>query len=512
MTTETRIQKNDYLPGFNGRSYEFCNYVDAKNWIGGEWRHAIPMSGEPSTIPVYNPRHGKVMGNVSLSSPADIDAAVAAAKAAYAGWRATPIKERVQVLYRLKALMERDAEEVAWLLSHENGKVYEQAVGSLNKGIECVEMGCALANMATGQYLEVSRGITCRSIFEPIGVCAGIVPFNFSMMVPLWMLPQALVAGNTFVLKPSEQVPYGTMKLAMLLHEAGLPPGVFNIVNGMAPVVEAICDHPDIKAVGFVGSTKVANLVYKRSTKAGKRALCLGGAKNHMIVVPDADPSLTAETLVAGAFGNSGQRCMAATVMVAVGDVQHIIDLLAEQTRVFKVGRDHGAIINPQSVERIRSYIDEAERMGATVLVDGRKAKVQGCRDGFWIGATLLDGVTKEMTAYREEIFGPVFSIVHVDTLDEALELENSHPYGNGAGIFTTNGGIARYVVDRLEAGMCGVNIGVPVPREPFSFAGWNMSKFGHGDMTGEDGFRFWTRPKKVTTRWSMAEDATWMS
>jgi malonate-semialdehyde dehydrogenase (acetylating)/methylmalonate-semialdehyde dehydrogenase len=319
------------------------------------------------------------------------------------------------------------------------------------------------------------------------------------------------VTGNTFVLKPSEQVPYGSMKLALLLKEAGLPDGVLNIVNGRKDTVEAICDHKDIKAVAFVGSTRVAKLVYERASKTTKKVLCLGGAKNHLLVVPDADTELTADTVVASSYGCAGQRCMAASVMVAVGDVQHIIDRMVEKTEAIELGEGMGAIINPQSMERITNYIAQAEKLGAKVLVDGRGASVAG-QPGSWVGPTILDNVSPDMPAGCEEIFGPVLSIVHVDTLDQALAVENDNAYGNASAIFTTNGGVARYAIDRMEAGMCGVNIGVPVPREPFAFGGWNDSKFGHGDISGMDGFRFWTRPRKVTSRWATANDATWMS
>ncbi len=492
---------------FAARSYGFQPYVDCLNWIGGE---LVPAESG-ATIPVTNPRHGKVLGQVADSSGADVARAVAAASAAFDGWRETPFKERAQVLYRLKQLMERDVEELTWLLSHENGKTYAQAKGSVLKGIECVEYGCSLPNMAAGEQIDVSRGINCQVTFEPLGVCAGIVPFNFPTMVPLWMLPQALVAGNTFVLKPSEQVPFGAMKLALLLKEAGLPDGVLNIVNGRKDTVEGITDHPDIKAVGFVGSTKVAKIVYERSAKTGKRALCLGGAKNHLLVVPDADTELTAETIVASSYGCAGQRCMAAAIMVAVGDVQHIIDSIVERASAIELGQGIGAIINPEAAARITNFIDTAEAAGAKVLVDGRGASLAGA-PGHWVGPTVIDQVTPEMPAGCDEIFGPVLSIIRVDTIDEGIAIENANPYGNASSVFTTNGAVARYVMERVSAGMCGVNIGVPVPREPFAFGGWNDSKFGHGDMTGQDGFRFWTRPRKITARWEMAKDATWMS
>ncbi len=492
---------------FAARSYDFVPYVECRNWIGGEWCAAA--GGEE--LEVINPRHGRAMGRVVVSGAEDVERAVAAARAAFPGWRATPLKDRAQVLYRLKQLMERDLEELTWLLSHENGKVYGQARGSVLKGIECVEYGASLPNIAQGTQLDVSRGINCEVTYEPLGVCAGIVPFNFPTMVPLWMLPQALVSGNTFVLKPSEQVPYGAMKLATLFAEAGLPAGVLNVVNGTRAAVEALVDHEEIRAVAFVGSTRVARLVYARGAKQGKRLLCLGGAKNHLIVAPDADPELTAETVVASSYGCAGQRCMAASVMLAVGDVQGIIDRMVARTQAMELGGDMGAIINPAAVERIVGYIDAAERAGAKVLVDGRGARVAGA-PGYWVGPTILDHVTPEMPAACEEIFGPVLSIVRTPSIDDAIAIENSNPYGNAAAIFTTSGAVARYVIERVSAGMCGVNIGVPVPREPFSFGGWNQSKFGHGDVTGYDGFRFWTRPRKVTSRWEIAKDATWMS
>ncbi len=495
------------IPTFEGRSYDFVPFIDAKNWIGGEWCDA--QSGQ--TMAIENPRHGKVMGQVVVSGAADVAAAVESAKAAFPGWRDTPLKERVQVLYRLKGLMERDVEELSWLLSHENGKTISEATASVVKGIECVEMGCSLPNMVAGGQLDVSRGVNCEITHVPLGVVAGIVPFNFPTMVPLWMLPQALVAGNTFVLKPSELVPYGSLKLAALLEEAGLPAGVLNIVNGTREAVEGVADHPDIEAVGFVGSTRVARIVYERAAKSGKRVLCLGGAKNPNIVVPDADTSFTAQSVVASAFGCAGQRCMAASLMIAVGDVDDIIGQMAERAGAMTLGEDMGSIIHGDAAERIRGYIDAAEASGAKVLVDGRDAKVDGA-GGHWIGPTILDQVKPEMPAANDEIFGPVLSIIRVDTLDEAIALENELPYGNAASIFTTSGAVAQYAAQRFEAGMCGVNIGVPVPREPFSFGGWNHSKFGHGDMTGVDGYRFWTRPRKVTTKWAPQSDTNWMN
>jgi len=494
-------------PVFPARSYDFTPYVDLQNWIGGEWTRAA--SGK--TFGVDNPRHGQVIGQAPDSDQQDVDAAVAAAKSAFPMWRATPMKERVQVLYRLKQLMEANADELIWLLSHENGKLFGEAKGSFEKGLECVEMGIAIPNMGAGELMDVSRGVSCSVSHEPLGVVAGIVPFNFPTMVPLWMMPQALVAGNTFVLKPSEKVPYGAMKLAYMLKAAGLPDGVFNIVNGGKATVEGICEHPDVKAIGFVGSTKIAKLVYERGAATGKRVLALGGAKNHLVLVDDADFDLATSNIPASAFGCAGQRCMAASTLVVVGDnCQRYIDRMAEIARGITLGKDLGPVIDKASVERVNRYIAQAEEMGAKVVVDGR-GKTGPTPGGYWMGPTILDYVTPEMPAGCEEIFGPVLSIIRAPTLDDALRIENKNPYGNAAAIFTSNGGTARYAIERFNAGMCGVNIGVPVPREPFSFGGWNNSLFGHGDLTGFDGYRFWTRPRKVTTKWAAQGDMTWM-
>jgi len=492
-------------PRFAPNGYEFSAYVDAKNWVGGEWVDA--QSG--ATFAVDNPRHGQIIGHAPDSGPDDIGAAVAAAKAAFPAWRATPIKERVQVLFRLKRIMEDNIEELSWLVSHENGKTFPESKAEVEKGIECVEYGIACANLPA-QTMDVSRGVACHVSHEPLGVVAGIVPFNFPTMVPLWMMPQALVAGNAFVLKPSEKVPYGAYKLAHMLKAAGLPDGVFNIVNGGKPTVEAICDHPDIKAIGFVGSTRIAKLVYERGAASGKRVLALGGAKNHLLLMGDADFDLATSNIPASAFGCAGQRCMAASTLVAIGDdVQRFIDRIAAVTKGLQLGRDIGPVIDAAAVERIERMITQAEQMGAKVIVDGRGHKGPG--GGNWVGPTIMDYVTPEMPAGCDEIFGPTLSIIRAKTLDEALHIENRNPYGNAASIFTSDGGTARYAVERFQAGMCGVNIGVPVPREPFSFAGWNQSAFGHGDMTGYDGFRFWTRARKVTTKWAKQADQTWM-
>lgn len=494
------------IPKFDANSYDFTEYVDARNWIGGEW---VDSTGS-ETLDVINPRYGKKMSTVQMGTAEDVDKAVRAASAAFKTWGRWPMRERAQVFYKFKSLMERDIEELSWLVSHENGKTYPEARAEVEKAIECCEFGCSLPNLAGGPQLVVSRGVECREVYEPLGVCAGVTPFNFPYMVPMWMLPQVLVAGNTFVLKPSEQVPLSVLRMAELLEEAGLPKGVFNVVNGGKEVVEALCDHEDIRALGFVGSTRVAQIVYGRAAASGKTALALGGAKNHLIIVPDADEDLTVENVVASFTGCAGQRCMAASVLVAVGDVDPLVDKITEAASRLAPGKELGAIVNESSVDRIVGYIDDAEKRGATVRVDGRNQKPSD--EGYWVGPTILDNVTRDMPAGHEEIFGPVLSIVRVDNIDEAIELENSNPYGNAASIYTTNGDTARYVTSRVEAGMVGVNIGVPVPREPFGFGGWNHSKFGQGNITGWDGFRFWTRPRKITTKWALQKDWTWMS
>ena len=490
---------------FTPDSYAFRAHKPANNWIGGEW---VPTHTQRS-LAVINPRHAQPMSHVSLSDSEDVDAAVQAGQEAFASWKDVPIRERAAVFYRLKELLIRERKALAWLVSHENGKTYEESLGSVDKAIECVEFGCSLPNLAAGHELTVSRGITCTETFEPLGVVAGITPFNFPLMVPLWMLPQAIIGGNTFVLKPSEQVPLSVMHLAELLAEAGLPPGVFNIVQGDSEAATALCDHPDIKALAFVGSTKVAKFLYGRAASHGKPVLCLGGAKNHLIVVPDADVELSADNIVASFTGCAGQRCMAASVLVAVGDVDPIIDAVIARARALEVGRDMGTIIHQASLERICSLIQQAESLGATVRLDGR---VGMPAEGFWLGPTILDHLEPGAPALTEEIFGPVLSIVRVDTLEQALSLENGSSYGNGFAIYTNSGNTAQHALSSAEAGMCGVNVGVPVPREPFGFGGWNQSKFGHGDITGWDGFRFWTRPRKVTTKWALQTDQTWMS
>jgi malonate-semialdehyde dehydrogenase (acetylating)/methylmalonate-semialdehyde dehydrogenase len=499
------------LPRFAARSYDFTEFVPARNWIGGAWQES-PSEGR--TLEVPNPRWGRPMANVALSPASEVDRAVAAAREALRGWRETPIRDRAQVLYAARSLMLRDLEELSWLVSHENGKIYSEAEAEVLKAIECLEYGCSLPNLASGNQLEVSRGVTCEVAYEPLGVVAGVVPFNFPIMVPMWMIPQALVGGNAFVLKPSERVPLTTMRLAEIFAEAGLPPAIFSLVQGGREVVEALCDHPGIAAIGFVGSTAVARAVYSRACAAGKRALCLGGAKNHLILVPDADPDVAVENIVASFTGCAGQRCMAASVLLAVGDVEPLLERVAARAAALRLGDQMGPVQSAAAAARIRTAIDDAERAGAKVLVDGRGARPgeEAQTSGYWVGPTILDRVDPGSEAGREEIFGPVLSIVRVPNLERALSVENANRYGNASTVYTTSGDVAQRVMGSAEAGMCGVNVGVPVPREPFGFGGWNDSCFGHGNMTGWDGYRFWTRQRKITTKWALQRDANWMS
>ena len=478
------------------------------NFINGSFVDSVSSR----SLPVISPVDGSLLAEVPCSSAADLDAAVQAATAAFPKWSKTPIKERVQVFFRYKTFLERDLQKLALLVSQENGKTIGEGVAEIEKCIELTEFATSLPQLVTGEVLEVSKGVECRTEHVPLGVVASIVPFNFPAMVPNWTIPNALALGNCMIIKPSEKVPLSLTIIANLLKEAGLPDGVFNIVNGDSEIVQAICDHPGIEAVSFVGSTKVAKLVYQRSTQNLKRCLALGGAKNHLLVLPDAKPDMTAQNVAASMSGCAGQRCMAASAMVGVGDVDHIIDKICEEARRIVPGKNLGAVINKESKDRIERYITEAEQQGAKILVDGRNARVDGKENGTYVGPTVIDHVKPGMAVATEEIFGPVISIMRVDTLDQALAIENASPYGNAASVFTQNGGAARYVIEKASAGMVGVNVGVPVPREPFSFGGWNDSKFGVGDITGKSSIEFWTQLRKSTVKWNPEAGVNWMS
>ncbi len=434
------------------------------------------------------------------------------AKTAFLKWSAVPIKERVQIFYRYKNLLEKNLKELAELIHEENGKTLAEAIAEVEKSVELTEFACSLPQLVQGELLEVSEGVECRSERHPLGVVASISPFNFPNMVPHWTIPNAITLGNAMILKPSEQVPISAIRIAELLTDAGLPDGILNIVNGDKNTVEAICDHPDIDAVSFVGSTKVAKIVYQRATNQYKRVLTLGGAKNYLLVLPDANHAMTASDVAASMSGCAGQRCMAAAAVLAVGDVDVIIKKICEQAKTIIPGKNLGAIISKKAQIRIENYISEAEQQGAVILVDGRGVTVENKENGFYVGPTVIDQVTPEMKIAREEVFGPVLSIIRVDTIEQALEIENNSQYGNAAAVFTQSGGLAKYVADNVSAGMIGVNIGVPVPREPFSFGGWNQSKFGVGDITGKSSIEFWTKQKKVTTKWNPEAKTNWMS
>ena len=483
-------------------------YPAIQNFING----AFVNTDSGRTMDVVSPVDGNHLSKVPMSSSKDLDAAVKAAKAAFPAWSKTPIKDRVQVFFRYKYLLEKHLKELAELCSEENGKIYSESVAEIEKCIELTEFATSLPQLVTGEVLEVSRGVECRTEHVALGVVASIVPFNFPSMVPNWTIPNAIALGNCMILKPSEKVPLSCGRLAEILKEAGLPDGVLNIVHGDTEIVEAICDHPGIEAVSFVGSTKVAKIVYQRATHNYKRCLALGGAKNHLMVLPDAIPGMTAQNVAASMSGCAGQRCMAASAMIGVGNVDSIIDKICEEARKIVPGENLGAVISKESKEKIERYIGEAEKAGAKVLVDGRNPTVAGKEAGYYVGPTVIDFVTPDMSVATEEIFGPVISIMRTNTVDEALAIENANPYGNAASVFTQNGGMARYIIDRASAGMIGVNVGVPVPREPFSFGGWNESKFGVGDITGKSSIEFWTKLKKSTTKWNAEAGVNWMS
>lgn len=483
-------------------------YPQIQNYTAGGF--TAPSSAK--TMDVVSPIDGTLLSKVPLSSATDLNTAVAAAKKAFPAWSKTPIKERVQVFFKYKTLLEKNLKELAELCSEENGKTYGESVAEIEKCIELTEFATSLPQLVTGEILEVSRGVECKTEHVALGVVASIVPFNFPAMVPNWTLPNAIALGNCMIMKPSEKVPLSCGRLAELLKEAGLPDGVFNIVHGDVEIVNAICDHPDIEAVSFVGSTKIAKIVYQRATSNFKRCLALGGAKNHLMVLPDAIPGMTAQNVAASMSGCAGQRCMAASAMIGVGDVDDIINKICEEARKIIPGENLGPVINKESQTRIEQYITEAENDGAKILVDGRKTTVKGKENGTYIGPTVIDHVKPEMSVATEEIFGPVISIIRTKTVDEALAIENANPYGNAASVFTQNGGMARYIIDRASAGMIGVNVGVPVPREPFSFGGWNESKFGVGDITGKSSIEFWTKLKKSTTKWNADAGVNWMS
>ena len=469
-----------------------------------------PVQGGDRLGDVFNPSTGEVSGRVALGGPAEVDAAVAAARTALPGWAATPPVVRARVLFRFRELVEREADSIARAISAEHGKVLADARGELQRGLEVVEFACGIPQLLKGEFSEnVGSGVDSHSIRQPVGVCVGITPFNFPAMVPMWMFPVAIACGNSFVLKPSERDPTVPTRLAELLAEAGLPAGVFNVVHGGKEAVDALLDHPDVAAVSFVGSTPIAEYVYARGCAAGKRVQALGGAKNHMIVMPDADLDMAVDALMGAAYGSAGERCMAVSVAVAVGGVgEALVERLAPRVRALRIGpslqpdAEMGPLVTGAHRDRVRSYIESGVAEGAELVVDGRDLALQGYEGGFYLGGCLFDRVEPRMRIYKEEIFGPVLSVVRSPDFDTALGLVNAHEYGNGTAIFTRDGDAARSFVNGVQAGMVGVNVPIPVPMAFHSFGGWKRSLFGDHAVHGPEGVHFYTRLKTVTSRW----------
>jgi malonate-semialdehyde dehydrogenase (acetylating) / methylmalonate-semialdehyde dehydrogenase len=484
-----------------------------QNYVGGKMTDSTTQRWSD----VFNPALGAVSSQLPMSTAADVASAVAVAKQALVGWSATPAVRRARVMFELKSLIDKNMDELAALVSAEHGKVLDDARGSVTRGMEVVEFAAGIPQLLKGEYSEgVARGVDSWSFRQPLGVCAGIGPFNFPAMIPMWMAPVAIACGNTFIMKPSERVPSLALRLAELWTEAGLPPGVFNVVNGDKEVVDAFIEHPDIAAISLVGSTPVAENVYQRATRAGKRVQCLGGAKNHMIIMPDADLGHTVDALMGAAYGSAGERCMAISVAVAVGAEtgDRLVEALIPKVKALKIGpgsqpgMDMGPLVTKQHLDKVSGYVDLGVKEGAKLLVDGRGLKIPGSENGFFIGGCLFDHVTQAMKIYQEEIFGPVLAVVRVPTLDAAIELVNAHRYGNGGAIFTGSGEAADEFTKRIQIGMVGVNVPIPVPMAFHSFGGWKGSLFGDHFMHGPEGVRFFTRMKTVTSRWPRGQSA----
>ena len=475
--------------------------------IGG-----APVSGGSGRFAeAFNPATGAVTGRVPLASRAEVERAVAVAAAAFPAWAATPPHVRARVLFRLRDLMEKNSDRLAALITAEHGKVLSDAAGELMRGLEVVEFACGVPQLLKGEFNEqVGRGVDAVSFRQPLGVVAGITPFNFPAMVPMWMFPVALACGDTFILKPSERDPSLAVEIALLLKEAGLPDGVFNVVHGDKEAVDALLDDPRVEAVSFVGSTPIAEYVHRRGTAAGKRVQALGGAKNHMVIMPDADLDQAVDALMGAAYGSAGERCMAISVAVPVGEktADALVERLAPRVRSLKVGpgtdpeAEMGPLVTRQHRDKVAGYIDLGVQEGAELVVDGRGLRLQGYEDGYFLGGTLFDRVTPEMRIYREEIFGPVLSVVRAASFDQALGLVNDHEFGNGTAIFTRDGDAAQAFMARVKAGMVGVNVPIPVPMAFHSFGGWKRSLFGDHHMHGPEGVRFFTRLKTGTLRW----------
>ena len=469
------------------------------------------MEGQSGrTSEVFNPATGEISALVSLASASEVDAAVDVAKQAFPAWAATPALTRARVMFKFKELLEQNRDRLVEMISREHGKVRADAAGEVTRGLEVVEFACGIPHLLKGEFNEnVGTGVDCYSVRQPLGVVAGITPFNFPAMVPMWMFPVAIACGNCFILKPSERDPSAPTFLAELMIEAGAPAGVLNTVHGDKEAVDALLKHPDISAVSFVGSTAIAEYVYHTGTAHNKRVQALGGAKNHMIVMPDADMDQATDALMGAAYGSAGERCMAISVAVAVGDAgDALMEKLEPRVRGLKVGpyddpeAEMGPLVTRQAYDRVRGYVDSGMEQGATLAVDGRDLTLQGYEDGYFLGGCLFDHVTPDMTIYKEEIFGPVLSVVRTAGYEEAVDLVNAHEYGNGTAIFTRDGDAARDFAHRAQIGMVGVNVPIPVPMAFHSFGGWKRSLFGDHHMHGPEGVRFYTKLKTVTSRW----------
>jgi malonate-semialdehyde dehydrogenase (acetylating)/methylmalonate-semialdehyde dehydrogenase len=477
-----------------------------EHWIGGtETSGASTRKG-----PIWNPATGERQAEVTLAETADVDAAVQAARKAFDTWQDVSLTRRVRVMFAFRNLVERNLDRLAEIVSDEHGKVRSDAKGEVIRGMEVAEFACGIPQLLKGEYSEqVSTDVDAYSFRQPLGVCAGITPFNFPVMVPMWMHPLAIATGNTFVLKPSERDPSASNFIAQLYAEAGLPEGVFNVVHGDKVAVDAILDHPDISAVSFVGSTPIARYVHDRASANGKRVQALGGAKNHALVLPDADIDFAANHITAAGYGSAGQRCMAISAVVAVGDAgDAIVAKLREKAEEIHVGpgsektSDMGPVVTPEARDRIVGYVERGQKAGATLVVDGRDLVVEGHENGFFVGPCLFDRVTTEMDIYKDEIFGPVLVVLRADSFDEAIDLINANPYGNGTAIFTSSGQAARKFQRHIDVGMIGINVPIPVPMAFYSFGGWKDSLFGDTHVHGAEGVRFYTRGKAITSRW----------
>lgn len=483
----------------------------------GHYIQGRPVAGNSGRqSEVFNPATGRVSGQVALASVDEVNQAVAAAKAAFPAWSGLSPLRRARVMFKFKELIEKNHDRLAEIITSEHGKVFTDAKGEVTRGLEVVEYACGIPEMLKGEYTEqIATGVDGWTMRQPIGVTVGITPFNFPVMVPLWMLPMAIACGNTFVLKPSERDPSASLFMAELLKEAGLPDGVFNVVNGDKVAVDALLNHADVDAISFVGSTPIAEYIYQTGTAQGKRVQALGGAKNHMVVMPDADLNQTVDALMGAAYGSAGERCMAISVAVAVGDIADpLINALVPRIKELKVTQgmdlsaEMGPVVTAQHRQKIQGYIDTGVKEGAKLVVDGRGFTVPGFEEGFFLGGSLFDHVTPDMTIYREEIFGPVLCVVRVPNFAAALELVNGHEYGNGTAIFTRDGGFAREYASRVKVGMVGVNVPIPVPMAFHSFGGWKRSLFGDHHAHGPEAVRFYTRQKAITQRWPASIEA----